>query len=101
MPLRKIVSITSFATSALMLIFTVWAFIHAANIISEAIAFGQITTGENLYEIFSFYMAGPGQYLIFALLLFGMGLLLCPKAACKCATEKAAPQTSNSAEIEE
>jgi len=81
--------------------FVVWAITHTADIVSQAIAFGQITTGENLYEIFSFYMAGPGQYLIFALLLFGMGLLLCPKAACKCATEKAAPQTSNSAEIEE
>jgi len=98
MRIRKIAATTSFVASCLVLVFAIWAISRSAEFISEAIAFGQITTGNNLYEIVSFYMAGAGQYVIFAVLLFGLGVLLCPRCSkCSCAIEKAALQDEDKA----
>ena len=102
MLIRKIAATTSFVASVIVLAFAVWMLSRSVEFISEAIAFGQITIGNDLYEIISFYMVGAGQYVIFAILLFGLGALLCPRCSkCSCTIEKAALQAEDKAEAEQ
>jgi hypothetical protein len=59
-----------------MMAYAIWSYMKSAEIIAEAIEFGQITVAANRYEIVSFYLANSGDYFVYALLLAGVGLLL-------------------------
>ena len=60
----------------LLAIFTIWAYSHCADIISQAKAAGQLAASGNEYDIASFYMGNCGQYAVFALLLVAAGIIL-------------------------
>ena len=78
---NKVLSIVLYSFAGLLAIYAVWSFVHSAGIISEAIRHGQISAGENLYDIISFYMANCAQYFVFALLLTAAGFLIQIKTA--------------------
>lgn len=73
---KNIPSLVLYVIAGSLTIYTVWAFIHSAGVISDAISNGQITIGDNLYDIISFYMNNCAQYFLFALWLGAAGLLL-------------------------
>ncbi|MCL1918830.1 MAG: hypothetical protein FWG14_11010 [Peptococcaceae bacterium] len=75
-----ILAIVLFVLAALLLIYTVWAYTYYADAITQAEASGQISSSENGFEIMSVYMGNCVQYLVFALLLFGVGWLLFSQA---------------------
>ena len=69
-------SIVLYIFAGLLAIFTIWAYSHCADIISQAKAAGQLAARGNEYDIASFYMGNCGQYAVFALLLAAAGLVL-------------------------
>jgi hypothetical protein len=69
-------SIVLYIFAGLLAIFTIWAYTHCADIISQAKAAGQLAASGNEYDIASFYMGNCGQYAVFALLLAAAGLIL-------------------------
>ena len=74
---KKIIpSIILYIFSGLMGAYAIWSIIRASEIISEALQFGQITVSGNLYDITSFYVTNCGFYVVYALLLFAVGLIL-------------------------
>jgi hypothetical protein len=74
--IRVIPSIALYILSLLLIAYAIWGFSYCANIISQAKAYGQLSSSGNEYDIVSFYMSNSGQYIVFALLLAAMGLLL-------------------------
>ncbi len=71
-----VVSIILFVFAGILLIFSVWAAINSFQYISEMVAMGQLMTAGNEFEIIGFHMSNFGQYIVYTLLLFGMGWLL-------------------------
>ena len=74
--IHLIPSIVLYIFAGLLAIFTIWAYSHCADIISQAKAAGQLAASGNEYDIASFYMGNCGQYAVFALLLAAAGLIL-------------------------
>ena len=74
--IHLIPSIVLYIFAGLLAIFTIWAYSHCADIISQAKAAGQLAASGNEYDIASFYMGNCGQYAAFALLLAAAGLIL-------------------------
>lgn len=73
--LSSIFSIFLFIFSALLAIYSIWAFIYSHSYISEAISSGQLTFSGNEFDVVSFYMSNCVHYIIFAILLFYFGWL--------------------------
>jgi hypothetical protein len=73
---KKIVGAIFYLCAVPMMAYAIWSYMKSAEIIAEAIEFGQITVAANRYEIVSFYMANSGDHFVYALLLAGIGLLL-------------------------
>lgn len=71
-----VVSIILFVFAGILLIFSVWAAINSFQYISEMVAMGQLMTDGNEFEIIGFHMSNFGQYIVYTLLLFGMGWIL-------------------------
>ena len=77
---KMIPSIILYVFAGLLLIYSVWAYIHCADIISQAKAAGQLAASGNEYDIMSFYMGNCTQYVVYALLLAAAGLILQKKS---------------------
>ena len=69
-------SIILYIFAILLAVYTIWAYSHCADIITQAKAAGQLAASGNEYDIMSFYMGNCGQYFVSALLLAAAGLLL-------------------------
>ncbi|MFN2304794.1 MAG: hypothetical protein ACK2TV_13775 [Anaerolineales bacterium] len=69
----SVVSIIFFVLAGLLLAFSVWAAIYSTNYISSLIEAGQIVVEGNEFELVNFHMSSYGQYVIFALIFFGLG----------------------------
>jgi len=69
-------SIIFYFLAVLLVIYAIWAYTYCANIISNAVESGQLTTTGNEFDIASFYMSNSGQYFILAFLLAAAGLIL-------------------------
>jgi len=73
---KKITNIFSIALlfiAGLLAAYTVWALISCIDIISKAIASGQLSVARDGFDIANFYMNNCGRYLVFALLLAAAG----------------------------
>ncbi|MXQ53512.1 hypothetical protein [Shimazuella alba] len=66
-------SLVLYALSALVMVYAIWAFVYSYNSISEAIAAGQISPSENVFDIVNFYMSNSMNYVLFAVLIFSAG----------------------------
>jgi hypothetical protein len=64
-------AIVLFALAVLLLAYSIWAIVNVHGYISEAIAAGQASLGEDLFDIVSVYMSGAAMYILFAV-LFGV-----------------------------
>ncbi len=71
-----IISIGLYLLAGLLFIYSIWAFVHCLRYIKAAISLGQLTAEGNEYDIVNFYMSNCAQYMVFAVLLFGIGWLL-------------------------
>jgi hypothetical protein len=69
----SVISIVLWAVSLLLLIYSVWSIVTAHSIIGEAIAAGQITLKDSLYEIVNYYMQSTAVYVLFAILFAVIG----------------------------
>jgi hypothetical protein len=74
--MQMIPSIVLYICAGLLGIYTIWAYTHCTDIISQAKLAGQLATSGNEYDIASFYMGNCGQYFVFTLLLVAAGLIL-------------------------
>lgn len=66
--------------SAVLAIFSIWAFISGIQYIQEAIKSEQLDIAKNLFAVINYLMSGFMSYLVFAAVLFGiswiMGMIL-------------------------
>ena len=65
--IQLIPSIIMYIFAGLLVIYTVWAYSHWVDIISQARAAGQLAPSGNEYDIASYYMSNCGQYYTFEL----------------------------------
>jgi len=65
-----------YIVAGLLIVYSIWAIIHCADIVSQAISSGQLTASGNEYDIISFYMGSCFQYIFYALILGAAGLIL-------------------------
>jgi hypothetical protein len=79
--LHLIPSIVAYVLAGLLAAYTVWSWIYSADVITQARAAGQLASGALSYEVVNFYMVNCGQFLVYACLLAGAGLLLQRQAA--------------------
>lgn len=68
-----IFSIVLYILSALVMIYAIWAFVYSYHTISDAIAAGQLSFKDNIFDVISYYMTNSVQYVIFAVLIFSAG----------------------------
>ncbi|MCL1997936.1 MAG: hypothetical protein FWG65_04130 [Turicibacter sp.] len=70
-----ILSVISYVFAIFFAIYGVWTFLWVNNAISDAIFYGQIVAGENVYEIASLYITNSFRYFVYTLLLLGAGVI--------------------------
>ena len=71
-----VLSVVLYILAVLLLAYSVWAAIYSSQIVSQAVAMGQLMVSGSEFEILSFYMSNIGQYFIFAVILFVLGYML-------------------------
>ena len=69
-------SIVFYVLAGLFFIYSVWAAVFSFNYIGDMIAQNQLVIDGNLFEIISFHMSNFAQYLVYALVLFGLGWIV-------------------------
>jgi len=72
----SVVSIIFFVLAALLLAFSIWAAVYSFDYISSLIDAGQLIVEGNEFELVNFHMSSYGQYVIFALIFFGLGWIM-------------------------
>jgi hypothetical protein len=77
----KITGTVFYVLAALLFLYSVWGCIYSTQQISDAMASGGLTFAGNEFSIVNFYMSNSVLYLLYALILFGIGLLLCKPIA--------------------
>lgn len=68
-----IFSIVLYILSALVMVYAIWAFVSSYQTISDAIAAGQLSFKESMFDVISYYMTNSVQYVMFAVLIFSAG----------------------------
>ena len=72
----SVVSIIFFVLAGLLLAFSIWAAVYSLDYISSLIDAGQLIVEGNEFELVNFHVSSYGQYVIFALIFFGLGWIL-------------------------
>jgi len=73
---NKLPSILLWIVASWLTMFFFWTVKRCNDAISFAIATGQVSVRDNLYDVMSFYMESGAHYLVYALLLTAVGILL-------------------------
>lgn len=71
-----VVSIIFFILAGVLLALGIWGAIYASNYISSLIDAGQLMVDGNEYELVSFHLSSYGQYVFFAIIIFGIGWIV-------------------------
>jgi hypothetical protein len=71
-----IVSLILYILAGLLFIFAIWAAVLSFQIISEAVAMGQVVVRDAMFEILGYLFASFGQYVVYAALLFAAGWIV-------------------------
>ena len=72
----SVVSIVFFVLAGLILAFSIWAAVYSFDYISSLVEAGQLIVEGSEFELVNFHMSSYGQYVIFALIFFGLGWIL-------------------------
>lgn len=71
-----VVSIIFFVLAGVLLALGIWGAIYASDYISTLIDAGQLVVDGNEYELVSFHLSSYGQYIFFAIIIFGIGWII-------------------------
>jgi hypothetical protein len=71
-----VVSIIFFILAGVLLALSIWGAVYASNYISSLIDAGQLMVDGNEYELVSFHLSSYGQYIFFAIIMFGIGWII-------------------------
>jgi hypothetical protein len=71
-----VVSIIFFILAGVLLALSIWGAVYASNYISSLIDAGQLMVDGNEYELVSFHLSSSGQYVFFAIIMFGIGWII-------------------------
>jgi len=71
-----VVSIIFFILAGVLLALSIWGAVYASNYISSLIDAGQLMVDGNEYELVSFHLSSYGQYVFFAIIMFGIGWII-------------------------
>lgn len=71
-----VVSIIFFILAGVLLALGIWGAVYASNYISTLIDAGQLVVDGNEYELVSFHLSSYGQYIFFAIIIFGIGWII-------------------------
>ncbi|MDP4091582.1 MAG: hypothetical protein Q8930_20245 [Bacillota bacterium] len=71
-----VLSIVLYVIAGILVLYTIWGVIHTAQYLNGLFAQGQLTVAGHIYDIVNFYMSSCAQYLIFAVILFTLGVIL-------------------------
>ena len=71
-----VISIIFFVLAGVLLALGIWGAIYASDYISTLIDAGQLVVDGNEYELVSFHLSSYGQYIFFAIIIFGIGWII-------------------------
>jgi hypothetical protein len=71
-----VVSVIFYVVAGILLAYSIWAASYSINYISTAVEQNQLVVEGLEFEIVSFYMTNVAQYVVFAILMFGIGWIL-------------------------
>ncbi len=71
-----VVSLIFYILAVITLAYGVWAIVYSAGIVKQAVSLNQLVVAGNEFEVVSFYMSNVAQYVLFALVLFGLGWIV-------------------------
>jgi putative Ca2+/H+ antiporter (TMEM165/GDT1 family) len=69
-----VLTIVLFIIALLLCAYSVWTLVFSHTYITEIIAQGGASLEDNFYEIFSYYVSGVANYVLFAILFVVIGL---------------------------